>query len=101
MVDLLGVVVRRCPGLTSETPPLPGGDPWPAFSSASYSPPRRSWLPAAAGGGTSGAVEQVSYRIARDRPEDPVRLELLDGQRVVYEYTPDGSVMFLIEVESV
>ncbi len=50
---------------------------------------------------TTGAAEQVSYRVARDSPEDPIRLQLLDGQRVVYEYTPEGSAMFLPELESV
>ncbi|MCP3962298.1 MAG: hypothetical protein GY719_31025 [bacterium] len=46
-------------------------------------------------------AEQVSYRIARDSPDDPTRLELLDAERVVYEYTPDSRPMFLIEAESV
>ncbi len=49
----------------------------------------------------TGAAEQVTHRVARDSPDDPIRLQLLDGQRVVYEYTPEGSAMFLPELESV
>ncbi len=49
----------------------------------------------------TAAPEQVSFRVAPDTSEDPVRLEVLRGERVVCGYTPDGSVTLLIDAKSV